>query len=207
MIGERQVVARRTAGGCAALLLLLFVVSCGGRGEHGDDSLTAIVKAENAAVGKSIEGQGWRITLLDAPEQTKMIGGEVIGEAGGIGKFTPMFGQGGRDFPDDDLTAEGMYLMAPVEVANIANEPQLMTGSVLKVIDSEGQEHAAAGRVEHVVQVWITEVWMDDVHELVPVVFNEQEAREGPLIFDVAEGATGLMLAIEGTDDTIELGF
>lgn len=145
--------------------------------------------------------------MLDAPEQTKMIRGEVMGEAGGKADCATIFSERGMDFPYDDLTAEGIYVMVPVEITNVADELQMLTGSVLKVVDSAGQEHVAAGRLKHEAYVWATERWMGVVHELAPAVFNAEEMREGPLIFDVLEGATGLMLSIKGTDDAIGLGF
>ena len=107
-----------------------------------------------------------------------MIGGEVLGAAGGKADFVTIFAQRGMDFRYDDLTAEGVYVMVPVEITNVADELQMMTGSVLKVVDSEGQEHAAAGRLEHVAYVWVTERWMDDVHGLAPARIVDG-ARQG----------------------------
>ena len=189
-----------------SLMVVLNAVGCGGQGGAEDVSGGApAVKAENAAVGTSIEGEGWKVTLLDAPEQMKMIGGEVIGDASGVGKYVRL--QGGQSFSDDDVTAKGVYTMAPIEITNISDEALYVSQSVLKVMDADGQSYQAGGRIEHKVYVWITERWMKEEHELIPGVMDSGLTRTGPAIFDVPEDATGLVLMIEGADGTIDLGF
>ena len=188
--------------GLLGVMLVVTVASCGGQGAEEDGSaLQPVVKAENAEVGKSIEGQGWRITLLDVPERMKMIGGEVAG----VGTYVRL--KGTQGFADDDITAEGVYVVAPIEITNISDEALYVSQSVLKVMDSDGQSYDAGGRIEHKVYVWITERWMKEEHELIPGVMDNGLTRQGPIIFDVPEDATGLALAIDGADDTIDLGF
>ena len=177
-------------------------------GQGGEEDVVVVppaVKAENAAIGQTIEGQGWRITLLEAPEQMKRIGGEVIGDASGVGKYVSL--QGAQSFSDDDVTADGVYLMAPIEIANTSGEDQYVSQSVLKVMDAGGQSYKSSGRIEHGVYVWITERWMDEESILIPGVMVEGHTRQGPAIFDVPEDATGLVLMIDGVDDAIDLGF
>ena len=192
--------------GLLGAMLLLTAASCGGQG--GDQQAAAaqaVVKAENAAVGMSIEGQGWKVTLLDAPEQMKMIGGEVVGDAAGVGKYVAL--QSGQSFSDDDITAAGVYVMAPIEITNISDEAQYVSQTVFKGMGADGQSYQAGGRIEHKVYVWLTERWMNEDHELIPGVVDAGQTRTGPTIFDVPEDATGLVLMIEGADDTIDLGF
>ena len=184
----------------------LCVAGCGRQGGEEDVvDVAPAVKAENAAIGKTIEGEGWRITLLEAPEQMKRIGGEVIGDATGVGRYVSL--QGAQSFSDDDVTADGIYLMAPIEIANISGEDQYVSQSVLKVMDADGQSYKSCGRIEHSVYVWITERWMDLESILIPGVMVEGLTRQGPAIFDVPEDATGLLLMIDGVDETIDLGF
>lgn len=207
---ERTVASRSTTRcwvGLLVLMLGLSAVSCGGQGGEEDVSAgaAAAVKAENAAIGTSIEGLGWRITLLEAPEQMKMIGGEVIGDASGVGKYVSL--QGAQSFSDDDVTADGVYVMAPIEITNTSDEDQYVSQSVLKVMDAGGQSYNSSGRIEHGVYVWITERWMDEENRLIPGVMVSGLTRQGPAIFDVPEDATGLVLMIDGVDDAIDLGF
>ena len=202
----RSLRSSRSWVGLLTLMLVLSAVSCGGQGgEEEVPGLQPAVKAENAEIGTAIEGQGWRITLLDAPEQMKMIGGEVVGDAAGVGKYVWL--QGGQSFSDDDVTADGVYVMAPIEITNISDEALYVSQSVLKVMDSDGQSYDAGGRIEHKVYVWITERWMKEEHELIPGVMDSGLTRQGPAIFDVPEDATGLVLTIDGADDSIDLGF
>ena len=44
-------------------------------------------------------------------------------------------------------------------------------------------------------------------HQLIQFVFENGDARTGPLVFDVPADATGLKLTTEGTEETIDLGF
>ena len=187
-------------------VVILSATSCGGQGGEGAaPGAQLVVKAENAAVGTSIEGEVWKLTLLDAPEQMKMIGGEVVGDAAGVGKYVRL--QSGQSFSDDDITADGVYMMAPIEITNVSDEAQYVSQSVLKVMDADGQSYDAGGRIEHKVYVWITERWMNEDNELIPGVMDPGQTRQGPTIFDVPEDATGLVLTIEGIEDTIDLGF
>lgn len=186
-----------------SLLLLLSAVSCG---EQDAASQARTAKAENAEVGKSIEGAAWRVTLLEPPEQMKTVQGD-IGSTRGAALHLVEFNIDGRSLGEEHVTAKGVYVMVPIELTNISDEPQMMSGSVLQVIDSKAQEHAGAGHLEHVVYVWTNERWLDKTHELVPYVFDVGDVREGPVIFDIPEDATGLTLKMKGTDEVIDLGF
>ena len=193
--------------GLLVLMLVLSVVSCGGEGgDQGVASQARTVKAENAEVGNSIEGDVWQVTLLEPPEQMKTVQGD-IGSTRGAALHLPGFNVDGRSLGEEHVTAKGVYLMVPIEITNISGEPQMMSGTVLHVIDSEAQEYEGAGRLEHIVHVWTNERWLNETHELVPHVFDVGDMREGPVIFDVPEDATGLTLVMKGTDETIDLGF
>ena len=186
-----------------AMLLILSMASCG---EQDAASQAQTVKAENAEVGKSIEGAAWRVTLLEPPEQMKTVQGD-IGSTRGAALHLVEFNIDGRSLGEEHVTAKGVYVMVPIELTNISEEPQMMSGTVLHVVDSEGQEYEGTGRLEHTVYVWTNERWMDETHELVPHVFDVGDVREGPVIFDIPEGATGLKLVMKDTDQTIDLGF
>lgn len=204
---ERLAVCRSKVWlGLMTLMLVLSAVGCGGQqgGEEVSDP-ESIVKAENAEVGQTIRSDEWQVTLLDAPEQMKRIGDEAMGDLlkyMGEGTF-----QGGQSLADEDVTAVGVYVVSAIKLVNVSAEPLYMSQTVLKVMDSEGQEYFTEGRVPHVVFVWITDRWMDKSNELIPGVMEIGEPREGPVIFDVPEDATGLVLMIDGADGSIDLGF
>ena len=195
----------RAGVGLLALMLVVGAASCGGGGAGEAPVLELVVKAEDAAVGETIISDAWEVTLLDAPEQMERVGNESMGDLlqyMGEGTF-----QGGQSLSDVDVTAKGVYIVCGIEIVNISDEAQYLSTTVLKVVDSAGEEYFAEGRVPHVVYVWITERWMDKSNELIPGVMEIGEPREGPVIFDVPEDATGLVLMIEGADGTIDLGF
>ena len=189
--------------GLLSLIAVLSVVSCGG-GEAASGPQTE--KAENAEIGASIEGEVWLAALLEPPERMKTVQG-ASGSTRGAALHLPGFNVDGRSLGDEHVTAKGLYVMVPIELTNISEEPQMMSGTVLHVVDSEGQEYEGTGRLEHTVYVWTNERWMDETHELVPHVFDVGDVREGPVIFDIPEGATGLKLVMKDTDQTIDLGF
>ena len=69
---------------------------------------------QNADVGTFMYPEGWKVTLIEAPKQMKMIGGEVKGCAASPGKCGLL--QRGQDPSDDDVTAKGSYVIAPSEL-------------------------------------------------------------------------------------------
>ena len=192
-----------------AFMVVLSVASCGGQG--GDQEAASeerTVKGENAETGKSLEGEIWKVTLVDAPEQMKVISGDIAtDDPVGVAQYIPGFVTDRRHLTKDMITAAGIYVMVPVEISNISDEPQMVTRAMLKIVDAEGQEHVFAQNLQHLVCVWINERWMDDSHLIVPSVPDAGEVREGPLLFDVPEDATGLKLVMEGSDESIDLGF
>ena len=197
--------ASRCCLGLLALALVLGVVGCGGAaGEAEPAPETGIVKAEGAAVGETIEGAGWRVKLLDAPERMKMLGGEVLGGEG-VGEHVH-FGTG-VSYRDDDVTADGVFLALAVEVTNMSDEEQYLSSSTLQVMDSGGQGYKAGAYIEHTVFVWITERWMKKENIIIPGVMNPGVTVQGPAVYDVPEDATGLKLVIDGAEGSIDLGF
>ena len=83
------------------------------------------------------------------------------------------------------------------------------TEGVLKVSDSQGNQYEPIG-VRQAVGPLINddERWeSQQKNQLMQWVFEDELPRQGPLVFDVPEEATGLKLMMEGTDETIDLGF
>ena len=191
--------------GLLALALVLGVVGCGGAaGDAAPGPETGIEKVAGAAVGETIEGAGWRVTLLDAPERMKMLGGEALGGEG-VGEYVD-FGTG-VSYSDDDITADGVFLALAVEVTNTSDEEQYLSSGTLQVMDSSGQGYKAGAYIEHTVFVWITERWMKKEHIIIPGVMDPGVTRQGPAIYDVPEDATDLKLVIDGAEGSINLGF
>ena len=188
--------------GLLALMLVLSLVSCGQAGVKQEAApQTQAEKAENVEVGKTLEAQGWTVSLADQPEQAKQVGSgaatAMTNEQGGLGGLS-----GVRD-------AEGVWLILTVEMVNATGEMAFIPKSLLKVTDAQGGEYEPAG-VREAVGPLINddERWeSQQENQLMQWVFETELPREGPLVFDVPEEATGLKLVMEGTDETIDLGF
>ena len=188
--------------GLIALTLALSVMGCaseGGEQESGPQEL--VVKAENAEVGKTLEAQGWSISLVDQPEQAKQVG------SGAAAAMTDEAdGFGGRSGVRE---AVGVWLILPVEMVNSTGEMAFFPKSLLMVADAGGGEYPPAKAREAVAPlINADERWeSQEKNQLIQWVFDTDVARQGPMVFDVPEDATGLKLAMEGTGETIDLGF
>ena len=78
---------------------------------------------------------------------------------------------------------------------------------LLTVVDDQGRKASLEGIMIHFPHIWSEERWMKEENQVMQVVMHDGEVRQGPLIFDVAEDASGLTLVMRGTDETIDLGF
>ena len=196
----------------ATIIVALSAASCGdAQGEEeaasspveeqGSGAPEGAAFAENAEVGKTLAAQGWTISLIDRPEQAKQVGS---GAADAMTNEGSSFGglSGVRE-------ADGVWLILVVEIVNGTGDMAFIPKSLLAVTDDQGG-HYEAGGVREAVGPLINDDdrWeSQEENQLVQWVFEEALPRRGPLVFDVPEQATGLKLVIEGTDETIDLGF
>ena len=194
-LGAPRGTATRWAG-LVTLLLVLSVVSCDGQGSNEPSSLSSVVKAENAEVGKTLEGQGWVVTLADPPEKRKEVGEPDV-------HYEEWEEYG---FPSV-ATTEDLWLILSTEVTNDTGEMALLPQRLLKVRDAQGREYELAGKMVHWPLIWVDARWMKEESYFFADVFDNGVTLEGPLIYEVPEDATGLTLVMEGTEETIDLGF
>ena len=192
------------------LIVILSSVSCGRREEEaasapvveGESAApSGAVLAENAEVGKTLAAQGWTISLVDGPEQARQVGSgaadAMTNEGSGFGGLS-----GVRE-------ADGVWLILVVEIINGTGDMAFIPKSLLAATDAQGGHYEPAG-VREAVGPLINddERWdSQEENQLVQWVFETELPRQGPLVFDVPEAATGLKLVVEGTDETIDLGF
>ena len=186
-----------------AMLVVLSLAGCGGQGEEqkaGPQDVDVVVETENAEVGKLLEAQGWEVTLIDQPEQTKRVGSGAASSRTASGD-----GFGGQSGSRD---SEGIWLILTVEVVNATGEMGFIPKALLTVMDDQGGKYEPAGVTDAVASlINADERWERMENQLNLWVFEVGDAREGPLVFDVPEDATGLTLVMEGTDEIIDLGF
>lgn len=172
-------------------LCLTLVLAC-----SSEDATPEVKTAISAEVGKTLRAQGWVITLVDPPEQRK-----EVGEADVHYEEWEEYG-----FPSV-ATTEDLWLILSSEVTNDTGEMALLSKRLLKVTDAQGREYGLAGKMVHFPLIWMDVRWMKDESYFLADVIDNGVTLEGPLIYEVPEDATGLKLVMEGTEETIDLGF
>lgn len=198
-----------------ALMLLLSTVSCGGE-EGGEVTASepvakapavAVVKAEDAEVGKTVRSDEWTVALTAQPEKLELVGSGPIVESfertmRSVDMDAAAVGHAGS------IAAEETWLVVSIAITNETEDLAMPTPGVLKVTDAQGQEYVAAPNVIQFMAIEGDERWLDlRKHHLMEYVFDTSEARMGLLTFDVPEDAAELKLTVEGTDEAIYLGF
>lgn len=155
------------------------------------------VVADNADVGATIQSDSWEVTLLDQPIKDYVIDGP----------------DGGVRIESDreltSLTAEGVWIIVPIQLKNIGEEEAMLFQKTITVADDQGRTYEIGDRHVHHAQIWeaAPDRWGDRENQLIQNVQDAEAVREGPALFDVAEDATGLRLVLNGSSDTISLGF
>ena len=189
--------ARRwTVGWRACALCVVIVSAC-----SGEAATPLITTADSGEVGKTLQGEEWVVTLLGQPQMSKTVGSGTAVERTDMGED----GTGQTGIRE----AKGMWLVLALEVTNDTGDLAMLGKRVLKVVDSQGEVYERAGVREAIGPlIWADERWVGQKeNQLADNVFDVGQAREGPLAFDVPEGASGFTLMMEGTEEVIGLGF
>ena len=79
----------------------------------------------------------------------------------------------------------------------------------MKLVDDQGNEFILSDRLVHTSYVFFTdpETYGHNDNLISQRVFDIDEERLGPAIFDVAEDSTGLMLYVEGSEQSLATGY
>ena len=156
--------------------------------------------SESAEVGKTLQAGGWVVTLLAQPELTKQLGsGSGTETTGGMSEGG---GQTGVRI------ADGLWLIVTIEMVNDSGDFAMYPKGLLTVTDAQGNEYEVGTRKVIGPLINADDRWEgQSQNQLINWVFEVGLPREGPLVFDVAEDATGLTLVMEGTEESIDLGF
>ena len=179
-------------------LCVAVTTACAGEG----DPMAKVSMSDSADVGKSLRAQGWVVTLIEQPQQRKQVG-SVEGAFPGGSESDHFVAAGFSSMPE----AEGMWLILGIELTNESGDLAMLSIKLLTVVDDQGREASLEGITVHSPHIWSEERWMKEENQLIQVVMYDEEVRQGPLIYDVPEDATGLKLVMQGTDETIDLGF
>ena len=166
----------------------------------GEEATPEVKLAESAEVGKTLQGGGWLVTLLEQPELTKQVGsGSGTETTGGMSEGG---GQTGVRI------ADGLWLVVTIEMVNDSGDFAMYPKDLLTVTDAQGTEYEVGNRKVIGPLINADDRWEgQSKNQLINWVFEVGLPREGPLVFGVPEDPTGLTLVMEGTEETIDLGF
>ena len=183
------------------MISVLCLMSCGEGGKETAVAASA-EKAEGGDVGKTIQSDEWAVVVLDQPERRKLVGSGAGADMLDIDAAAPFVGELG------EKEAEGIWIVLVVEVTNVSGDLAMLSKNLFTVGDSHGGSYPLASTNPHFSLIEADDRWASiEDSQLVQYVFNDGDTRGGPLVFDVPENATGLKLAMQGTEDTIDLGF
>ena len=166
----------------ALLLCLVFALAAaacggGGGGEAAD--------AEAIDLSATIEGDGWKVNLADAPEKHLILG------------------KGNITYQAED---ENIYLLVFLDLSNTGTVLKVVDRSLLQVRDAAGNEYSASISAHQVAYLE-----QDGSKEGYSIVLDSPlqpgKSRRGVVTFLVPDSATGLQLMFKDFDGTIELGF
>ncbi len=155
---------------------------------------------EGTEIGVTVVGDTYEVTIVGYAGTDDILGDE--GEDAGLAQVT--------QYTTSAVQAKrGKWIVLPVRIKNISGEEQLLFSRVLKLVDDQGNEFLLTDRLAHTSYVFYTDpqTYGTDDNLIVQKVFDVDEERLGPAIFDVAADATGLMLHVEGSDQTLATGY
>ena len=191
--------SRRQLGAGVGLLVMACVLSAAGCG-GGTKATPEVTLGDSPDVGRTLQAQGWVVTLIEQPEQRKQVG---TGAATSTGQGS--VGEQGSE--SGARIADGLWLIVPIELTNSTGDMALLSKRLLTVTDAQGQEYQFRGREIHAPHIYSSERWGETENQLMQNPMDTGVTRQGPLIYDVPADATGLTLVMQGTDETIDLGF
>jgi len=164
--------------GCTLLLIACWLALLVGCG-GGSSAEPVTADAASVDVNKPLQAGDWEIELLKPPEKIKVVG---------TGDIT--------------YQADGEFLVVFARVSNHGPEMQVVGRDLFTVRDGQGREYTpvkSAVQVAYVLQ-----------HGMEPSLDSPLAAgksRDSVVIFDVPPDATELTLGLDGTADTLKLGF
>lgn len=151
-------------------------------------------------IGVTVVGDTYEVTIVGYAGTDDILGDE--GEDAGLAQVT--------QYTTSAVQAKrGKWIVLPIRIKNISGEEQLLFSRVLKLVDDQGNEFLLTDRLAHTSYVFYTDpqTYGTDDNLIVQKVFDVDEERLGPAIFDVTADATGLMLHVEGSDQTLATGY
>jgi len=164
-------------GGLVLLLCAVGLTACGRGG--GRPSMAVVASEEEAEIGKAIQAQAWEVMVTKPSEKLSLVG-------------------------KGDITyrAEGIYVILPLKVTNLGEEVRMIPRELLRLKDTQGREFEATQSA-----IQIAYILPKGMELLLDSPMASGVTRESVIIYDVPTDATGLEMTMEGTEETLDLGF
>lgn len=164
-----------------SLCSLTLLGACGGASGRAGD---AVVDPESVETGKALQTDKWIVELLQVPTQAKIIG------------------EGNITYQSE----AGTFLVVFAKIRNTSGSLQVVPRRLFLVRDGAGNEYNASKSAIQVAYVQ-SEGKRQGLDILLDSPIPNAEERNGVLIFDLPADAGNLVLVMEGTEDTLTLGF
>ena len=155
---------------------------------------------EGTEVGGVLKSDKWELEITDFAGKDTLLGDE--GEDSGLARVT--------QYETSAQTSQrGEWVIVPIRLKNIAGEDALLFVRTIRLRDDQGNEYELGRRNVHLAYIFYTdpETYGDLSNQHVQNVFNVDEERFGPAIFDVPLETTGLVLILEGADGELAVGY
>jgi hypothetical protein len=179
-----------------AAVLGLGLVACAKE----DEKLLPTYLTEGTEVNVTVVGDVYEVTIVDFAGTDVILGDE--GADAGLARV--------NSYTRSAVAAKrGKWIVLPIRIKNISGEEQLLFSRVMKLVDDQGNEFILSDRLVHTSYVFFTdpETYGHNDNLISQRVFDIDEERLGPAIFDVAEDSTGLMLHVEGSEQSLATGY
>ena len=141
--------------------------------------MPVVASEEEAEIGRAIQSQAWEVMVTKPSEKLSLVG-------------------------KGDITyrAEGIFVIVFVKVTNLGKELQMIPRELLRLRDAQGREFEATQSA-----IQIAYILPRGMELLLDSPMASAESRESIIIYDVPTDATGLRMTMEGTEETLDLGF
>lgn len=164
-------------GGVVLLLCGAGLTACGRGG--GEMSMPIVASEEKAEIGKAIRAGDWEVMVTKPSEKLNIVGkGEIT--------YQP----------------EGIFVIVFVKVTNLGKDLQMIPRELLRLRDAQGREfHATKSAIQ------VAYILPRGMELLLDSPMAPGASRESIIIYDVPMKASGLRMTMEGTEETLDLGF
>lgn len=182
-------------------ILLVLAVALAGCNRGGDRSeLMPVFLEEGTEVGGVLRSDAWEVEIIGLAGKDTLLGDE--GEDSGLAQVS--------QYESSAQPAQrGEWVIVPVRLKNLSGEDKLLLVRTIRLRDDQGNEYELGRRNVHLAYIFYTdpETYGEQSNQHVQHVFEIDEERVGPAIFDVPLDTTGLVMILEGAEGELAIGY